>query len=317
MKAKTITVLLTITLLLAFGLVVAESHEGECHAGYLFNAWARSSIEGAPNSAAFGLLVNLNGEEDTLVSASSDVAETVELHEMIMGSGDVMQMQPVEGGIVVPAEGFVELKPGGLHIMLINLKQPLVAGETFALQLNFKEAGEVSLTVPIRDVTEMAEGAMMDKPMEGEMTKPMMPAVEWDEACVGVHVVQPWARPTIAGTTNSAAYALLVNLTEEDVTLVSAATKAAEVVELHEMIMGANDVMQMQPVEGGIIVPAGGAVQLMPGGLHMMLIDLTEELKPGDMIEITLKFKDDSEQTLSVPVREMEAEGAGMSMGSG
>lgn len=315
MKAKTIAVLLTVSVLLVFGLVVAESHEGECHAAYLFNAWARSSIEGAPNSAAFGLLVNLNGEEDTLVSASSEVAETVELHEMIMGSGDVMQMKPVEGGIAVPAEGFVELKPGGLHIMLINLKQPLVAGEMFELQINFKEAGEVSLTVPIRDVTEMAEGVMMDKPMEGEMAEPMMPAVEWSEDCVGVHVVQPWARPSIPGTTNSAAYALLVNLTEEDVTLVSAATKAAEVVELHEMTMGANDVMQMNPAEGGIVVRAGGAVQLMPGGLHMMIINLTDELKAGDMLEITLKFEDDSQQTVSVPVRDMEAEG--MPMGSG
>jgi hypothetical protein len=71
----------------------------------------------------------------------------------------------------------------------------------------------------------------------------------------------------------------------------------------------------MQPVEGGIVVPAGGAVQLMPGGLHVMLINLTDELKPDDMIEITLKFEDDSEQPLSVQVREMEAEG--MSMGSG
>lgn len=311
MKARTIWALLVTTLLLAFEVVVAQSRESECQAAYLFNAWARSSPDGAPNSAVYGLLVNLNGEEDTLVSASADVAEAVELHEVIMGSGDVMQMRPVEGGFVVPAQSFLELKPGGLHIMLINLKKSLVAGETFDLQLKFELAGEVSLTVPIGEVTEMAEGEMMDS----DMSRPMMPSVEWDESCAKVHVLQPWARSSIPGTTNSAAYALLINLTDADVTLIGTATEAAEVVELHQMAMGAHDVMQMQPVEGGITVPAGGVVQLMPGGLHVMLINLNAELKAGDTIEITLKFEDNSEQTLSVPVRDLEGEG--MSMGSG
>jgi copper(I)-binding protein len=72
--------------------------------------------------------------------------------------------------------------------------------------------------------------------------------------------------------------------------------------------------MQMQLVKGGLVIPAGSAVQLLPGGMHIMLINLAVELKAGDTIEITVKFNDDTEQTLTVPVRDIEEEG--MAMGS-
>lgn len=100
-------------------------------------------------SAAYMVLVNRGGAGDRLVSASTDVAEVVELHETRMVD-NVMQMAPVAGGIPVPANGQVELKPGGLHVMLIGLKRDLAAGETVRLTLKFERAGEMTVDAPVR-----------------------------------------------------------------------------------------------------------------------------------------------------------------------
>lgn len=100
-------------------------------------------------SAAYMVLVNRGGAADRLVSASTDVAEVVELHESKMVD-NVMKMEPVAGGIPVPANGQVELKPGGLHVMLIGLKRDLAAGETIRLTLKFERAGEVTVDAPVR-----------------------------------------------------------------------------------------------------------------------------------------------------------------------
>lgn len=100
-------------------------------------------------SAAYMVLVNRGGTADRLVSASTDVAEVVELHETRMVD-NVMQMAPVADGISVPANGQVELKPGGLHVMLIGLKRDLAAGETVRLNLSFERAGTISIDAPVR-----------------------------------------------------------------------------------------------------------------------------------------------------------------------
>jgi periplasmic copper chaperone A len=280
--------------------ILAQDDAGQCRLVYLFSAWARATPEGAPTGAVFGQLVNLNAEMDTLVSASTDAAEAVEIHEMVMGDGDVMQMRPVEGGLTVEPNNYVELAPGGLHVMLINLTQPLEAGESFDLVLNFEHAGEVSVTVPIVDM--MAEG--------DTMMQPAMPSspMEWEEACVGVHVVGAWARPAGPGMPNSAAYGLLLNLTDTDDVLLSANTVVSEATELHEMVMGDGDVMQMRPIEGGIAIPAGGTALLRPGGMHVMMIGLTEVLDDGGTLDLTLTFQENDPIELPVPIREpMEA----------
>jgi copper(I)-binding protein len=219
-----------------------------------------------------------------------------------------MQMRPVEAGFAVEPNQYLELAPGGLHIMLINLTQPLVAGTTFELLLNFEHAGDLSVTVPVREMADMegGEGMNADMQMLPEMTPAAMPqsSTEWGEACAGMHVVGAWARPAAAGMPNSAAYGLLLNLTDSDDVLVSASTDAAEVAELHQMLMTDNDVMQMRPVEGGILVPAGGIAQLQPGGQHVMLIGLTQELVIGTTLDLTLSFAQSGDIVLSVPVQE-------------
>ncbi len=103
---------------------------------------------GGGNSAAYMLLRNSGDETDRLVSATSDVAESVEMH-ISQTENDVTSMRPVEY-IEVPAEGETELKPGGLHIMLIGLKHELKEGDKVRLTLEFEKAGTVSVEAEVR-----------------------------------------------------------------------------------------------------------------------------------------------------------------------
>lgn len=294
----------------------AAYHDDECHLATLFNGYARSTPEGAPTGAVFGLLVNLGAETDTVLSITTSAADAAEMHEMIVGEGDVMQMRPVEGGFVVPPADFLTLAPGGLHIMLIGLKQPLVAGETLDLVLTFEHAGEVTVQVPVIDMVSMEEGGMAQP--EADMTaEPVTTAASDWGSCAGLHVIGAWARPANAAMPNSAAYALLLNLSDKEDVLIGAEGTVAEAIELHEMIMGDGDVMQMRPVEGGIPVPAGTAVELRPGGLHIMLIGLKGELAAGSTIDLTLTFAESEPLTITLPVREPPETSATMPMSGG
>ena len=88
-------------------------------------------------SGAFMTLTAKDGAR--LVGVSSPVAGVAEVHEMKM-DGDVMKMRPVEGGLELPAGKAVELKPGGYHVMLMDLKTPLVKNTTIAVTLLFKDS---------------------------------------------------------------------------------------------------------------------------------------------------------------------------------
>lgn len=96
----------------------------------------------------FLVLKNGGGTADKLVKAASPVAENVELHTHIK-DGDAMRMRAVDN-IPVPAKGQTALEPGGYHIMLIGLKQPLKEGGSFPLTLTFEKAGSVTVTVPVQ-----------------------------------------------------------------------------------------------------------------------------------------------------------------------
>lgn len=111
--------------------------------------WARISPMSAGNGAVYLNLVNQGGSADALLSAESDVAEAVELHETKMGENDMMQMSPV-ARIEVPAAGSVSLEPGGKHIMLINLKQELAADQMIVLTLNFEKSDPVTVEAVVR-----------------------------------------------------------------------------------------------------------------------------------------------------------------------
>jgi len=110
---------------------------------------ARATPGGATTGAVYMTLDNKSNAEDRLTGASSDVAGTLQIHEMKVVNG-TMQMREVAGGLAIPAGGSVVLKPGGYHVMLIGLKKPLKAGDSFPLTLQFQKAGNVSVTVPVQ-----------------------------------------------------------------------------------------------------------------------------------------------------------------------
>ena len=113
------------------------------------NAYVRATAPGQPAAGAFMKIEN-SGTADQLVSASSPAAGEVQLHQMSM-EGNVMKMGQVKD-IAVPANGSVDLKPGGYHIMLMNIKAPLRAGETVPVKLKFAKAGEVEVKLPVNAV---------------------------------------------------------------------------------------------------------------------------------------------------------------------
>lgn len=116
----------------------------------IVDPWARSAAMEGGNSAIYMTLRNTSGDVDRLVSASGEAATAIEIHETKMNDG-VMQMQQVEGGIEVPANGSVALKPGGYHVMLIGLVSPLKAGDMLTVTLMFESGNSVELTVPVMD----------------------------------------------------------------------------------------------------------------------------------------------------------------------
>jgi copper(I)-binding protein len=111
------------------------------------NAYTRATVPGQQVAGGFMKIENKGASVDQLLSASSPVAGEVQLHEMAM-EGNVMKMRQVKD-IAVPAGGAVELKPGGLHLMFMNIKAPLTAGETVPVKLKFAKAGELEVKMPV------------------------------------------------------------------------------------------------------------------------------------------------------------------------
>jgi copper(I)-binding protein len=96
----------------------------------------------------FLTLQNAGTAARTLVSGRASVGDTLELHEMKRENG-MMRMAPVPG-IAIPAGATVELRPGGLHLMLFGLKKPLVAGDTVRVQLTLDDKTTVEVAAPVR-----------------------------------------------------------------------------------------------------------------------------------------------------------------------
>ncbi len=114
-------------------------------------AFVRAVPPGLTNSAAFLTLINQDAVEHKLVSVKSSAAEVVELHTHINDEG-MMRMRRVDG-IEVSANGSMELKPGGHHVMLIGLRKPLLPGDRIDLTLGFEDGSEIRLQAPVNRVT--------------------------------------------------------------------------------------------------------------------------------------------------------------------
>jgi hypothetical protein len=118
----------------------------------------------------------------------------------------------------------------------------------------------------------------------------------------GLRVEDAWVRQPV-GERPAAAYMTIVNDGAQADALLGAATEVAESAELHETVMEGT-VMKMRPVSR-LEIPAGERVALEPGGLHIMLKGITQELKPGDTITLTLRFQRAGQITVQAEVREL------------
>ncbi|MGW5381081.1 copper chaperone PCu(A)C [Nocardia sp. NPDC003963] len=111
--------------------------------------WAKAAAGGM--SAAFGELRNTGDREVTVVSASSPVSATVELHEVATDGGGASFMRPKAGGFVIPAGGELSLTPGGEHIMFIDLRGALRTGTDAPVTLTFADGSTTTFTAQVRD----------------------------------------------------------------------------------------------------------------------------------------------------------------------
>jgi copper(I)-binding protein len=135
----------------------AGAHEFKAGAITVDHPWARPAASG--NSAAYFVIENA-GEGDRLIGAATDVAATVEMHSTTIDAQGVGRMVPVQA-VDVPQGAEAKFAPGGLHVMLIGLKQPLVEGQEFPLTLTFEKAGAVTVEVAVEKTASHGAGGDM------------------------------------------------------------------------------------------------------------------------------------------------------------
>jgi copper(I)-binding protein len=111
------------------------------------NAWMRATPPGAKIAAGY-LTIRNAGAADRLLGVSSPVAERVETHVTVR-EGDILRMREVKG-YDVPASGTLELKPGGSHLMFVNIKAPMKEGTSVPATVKFQRAGEIKVEFQVR-----------------------------------------------------------------------------------------------------------------------------------------------------------------------
>ena len=139
--------------MLAACLSAAPSRAEDVKAGDLVitQAWTRATPGGAKTGGGFLTIENKGSTPDKLIGVSADVAGKVEVHQMAMDNG-VMKMRPVEGGLTIDPGKTVKLAPGGLHLMMMDLKSPLKQGDKVPVTLQFETAGKVQVTLDVQGV---------------------------------------------------------------------------------------------------------------------------------------------------------------------
>lgn len=115
----------------------------------LSDGWVKAA--GSGMSAAFGELTNAGPDDVTVVSATTEASSMLELHETVENESGEMIMREIEGGFVIPARGTLGLEPGGSHIMLMDLTDPLEAGEEVTFTLTFADDSTYEFTAPVKD----------------------------------------------------------------------------------------------------------------------------------------------------------------------
>ena len=136
-----------------FAVLSASAHAQEIKAGDLVitQPWSRATPGGAKIAGGFLTIENKGAAPDRLIGGSGDIAGKVEIHEMAMNNG-VMTMRPLDKGLAIEPGKTVKLAPGGYHLMLMDLKNPLKQGEKVPLELQFEKAGKVTVSLDVQGV---------------------------------------------------------------------------------------------------------------------------------------------------------------------
>jgi copper(I)-binding protein len=135
----------------------AAAHEFKSGPIEVVHPWARATPPAAKVGGGYAEIRNDGSEPDRLVSVTAEVAGRVEIHEMGVKDG-IMTMRPVEAGVPVPANGTAALAPSGYHLMLLELKRPLKAGESFAGTMTFEKAGTIAVTFDVQAIGSTGAG---------------------------------------------------------------------------------------------------------------------------------------------------------------
>lgn len=130
------------------------------------DAWSRQPAEGQAVTAVYGIVSNPTDTDVTVISASTDVTDNVELHETLMGDDGAMSMREKEDGFVVPAGGEFVFESGGPHVMLFDIDAATYP-EMIEVTLEFDNADPVTFMAEVRAIDGMDMGGDMDGEMDG------------------------------------------------------------------------------------------------------------------------------------------------------
>ncbi len=170
---KAMTRAIACVTLLSCGLVTPATAE-EIKAGDLVitQAWSRATPGGAKVAGGYLTIENKGSVADRLIGGSADIADKVQVHEMATSNG-VMTMRQLDNGLTIEPGKTVKLAPGGYHLMMFDLKQPLRQGDKVPITLEFERAGKVMLSFDVRGIgapgpagTGDADGSMDMKNMD-------------------------------------------------------------------------------------------------------------------------------------------------------
>jgi len=300
-------------IMLSFLLLVAlPVHAHEATDIYVEDIWATPCAETGSITSVFMTVDNTAvAHPIALIGASSPVAEHVHLVEGDGGCAEGMTER-----IVIPFGERVNFQDAR-YAIAVEMNESHAVGAPFSLTLTFD----------MLDADLNSEGMSVDVVVG-------VPIMAEAPLSSDILVVAPWARPTAAHDMSdhdhgdgemdmetetdmnmemeapmfpSAVYMRLLNRGTEPDRLIGASSPVAEITELHETTIE-NDVMRMSAVEA-LDLPVGEWVDIAPGGYHIMLVNLVQELYEGDAIPLTLTFESGGEMTIAVPVYDAQMGG--------
>ncbi len=177
-RGTAVTFALFSVLLVQFGASPAAAADYDVGSMHISQPWARATPKGADDGAGYMTITNKGTQPDRVNCVSDDASSQCVIHSMSIAGG-IMRMRPVEGGLEIKPGQTVTLSPGGYHIMFVDLKHPLVQGQTLKATLKFDHAGTVQVEYPIAAIGAPAPGTaagggtmMMQGPSGGAMSGP-------------------------------------------------------------------------------------------------------------------------------------------------